>query len=576
MIVRRLPPLLLALPALAALAACEGHSGRGDRADGDPALRLPEGAANVREACNGLAGTTIPAQAIGLPSSGARIATAGLQLAVRGKVNASGAPVPDTPEYCKVIGSILPVDPSAPPIRFQVNLPTEWNRRAIQFGGGGFNGTLIDGVMPAPSAPPDAPLPLARGTLTFGTDGGHQAVPGEPLQGFAANAEALENFAYGAYKKARDVAVELARRRYGLAPRRIYYVGSGEGGREGLAMAQRFPQDYDGVFARVPSIGLVGQQIAGLRNGLALMNDGWLNALKVQQVHRAVLEACDRLDGLADGIVGRAASCARRFDPAVLRCPQGGDTGAGCLSDRQLDALRMLHLPATLGVPLAHGDERTPGWGWGGEQDPSGYAQWWSGKVPPSVPPTLEMGWQWVFGYGTVRQMIAPGLGEDPRVFEPRNHAARILALSRMLDATDPDLGRFIGRGGRLLLLEFGADYARSPQLSVDYLKAMETTMGRAAVERGARLYVTAGAGHDGVGVPSEIDMVAVLEAWVEDNRPPPDALVQSTREAVPPYAVTRTRPLCRHPGYPHYTGGDPARASSFECRPDDDDRGRR
>ena len=85
-------------------------------------------------------------------------------------------------------------------------------------------------------------------------------------------------------------------------------------------------------------------------------------------------------------------------------------------------------------------------------------------------------------------------------------------------------------------------------------------------LERSARLYVTPGADHAGLNVPTEIDMLAVLEAWLE-GRAPAAALVQTEREALPPYAVLRSRPLCRHPAYPHYTGGPPASASSFSCR---------
>ncbi len=45
-------------------------------------------------------------------------------------------------EYCKVLGGIRPVDPSAQDIRFEVNLPTNWNHKAVQFGGGSFDGWL--------------------------------------------------------------------------------------------------------------------------------------------------------------------------------------------------------------------------------------------------------------------------------------------------------------------------------------------------------------------------------------------------------------------------------------------------
>src|SRR5690242_3913824 len=92
---------------------------------------------------------------IGLPSGRATIESTQLVPATPVAVNPKppfGPPPPEvaviaaTPEYCRVLGSITPLDGSAPPIRFQVNLPTAWNQGALQFGGGGFNGVLITGV----------------------------------------------------------------------------------------------------------------------------------------------------------------------------------------------------------------------------------------------------------------------------------------------------------------------------------------------------------------------------------------------------------------------------------------------
>jgi hypothetical protein len=69
---------------------------------------------------------------------------------------------PATPKFCRVLGHIDPADPKAPPIRFEVNLPLQWNGRALQYGGGGFNGVLITGLGLPPAAPFDVPSPLAR------------------------------------------------------------------------------------------------------------------------------------------------------------------------------------------------------------------------------------------------------------------------------------------------------------------------------------------------------------------------------------------------------------------------------
>nr|WP_269750747.1 tannase/feruloyl esterase family alpha/beta hydrolase [Candidatus Burkholderia verschuerenii] len=81
----------------------------------------------------------IPATSIGAPSNGAKIATATL-------VETSG-------EYCQVNGTIAPVNPTAPVINFQVNLPTNWNHKSLHYGGGGFDGTLITGVAALDMAP---------------------------------------------------------------------------------------------------------------------------------------------------------------------------------------------------------------------------------------------------------------------------------------------------------------------------------------------------------------------------------------------------------------------------------------
>ena len=66
-------------------------------------------------ACAQLAGTVIPASAIGLPTSGAAVTTASV-------VAAAGAGA--FPEHCLVNGTVSPVDKSAPDIRFRVALPT--------------------------------------------------------------------------------------------------------------------------------------------------------------------------------------------------------------------------------------------------------------------------------------------------------------------------------------------------------------------------------------------------------------------------------------------------------------------
>jgi feruloyl esterase len=515
---------------------------------------------------------------IGLPSGRATIESAQLIAPSPVAVNPKPpfAPTPPeaaviaaTPEYCKVLGSIAPLDRSAPPIRFQVNLPTNWNQGAVQFGGGGFNGVLITAAGLIPSARPDMPSPLLRGYATFGTDSGHQNAQGVPLQAFALNDEALANFSYASYKKVRDVAVELIHRRYGAPPKRVLYVGSSEGGREGLMMAQRFPDDYDGIFSRVPVINWVGLQAAGTRAGVLQMQGGWLPPEKVKLVSDAVLAACDARDGLADGIVSDYAGCRKAFDATKLRC--SGADAPSCLTDAQLKTVQAIHSPYTFPFELANGVRSYPGWGVSGEAAQGtgpvgGWPTWQTGSAAPTLPPGPASSRAWLYGSGAVQYFFARDPKFDPRRFDPAQLEPRLRDISVLMDATDPDLTAFAERGGKLIISEHMADYAQSPYAGIQYYESLVARIGQPAVDNFVRLYVTPGADHMGQGAPSNVDMLQVLEDWMELGKAPVD-LVQVKQNLAPPFEVTMARPMCRYPAFPRYRGsGDPARAESFEC----------
>src|SRR5688572_12882714 len=80
-------------------------------------------------------GDAIPVSAIGEPVSSVTL------------VAPRWVPATDAlPARCEVDGRIAPVDtgPTARPINIRVWLPAEWNRRAVQQGGGGMNGVIPD------------------------------------------------------------------------------------------------------------------------------------------------------------------------------------------------------------------------------------------------------------------------------------------------------------------------------------------------------------------------------------------------------------------------------------------------
>lgn len=537
------------------LAACGGSDN-----DAPPQLVGPQ-----TKSCAELAGMTMTAEQIGLPSKGARITSATVVPAAAG-----------LPEHCDVRGAILRTDElNGFDINFRVNLPSQWNEKAMQFGGGGFNGSVVSGTTAAPSAPTGDAVPLARGYATFGSDSGHTGGSAS----FGMSDEAVVNFGYAQMKKTRDVAMELIRQRYGKAAARTYWVGSSQGGREGLTVAQRFPEDYDGILARVPVLNFTGLQIQGNRVGQAMYANGtgagWMNNAKVQLLHNAVMQACDALDGRTDNVIANYQACT--FNPAVLRCASGADEGDACLSDAQVATVNAVHSDLDYGFSAANGVSGYAGWGWGHEIDPSGsWPQWVTGDAAPS--PTNPGAVIANFGAQYVRYFIARDalgfnpLSTDPATggFTPERYQARIQQLSQVVDSTNPDLSGLRASGGKLIILEHGGDYARSPRATIAYYDAVVQRMGQAAADESVRLYFVPGANHSGGGASgwqaTQFDWVSALENWAERGQAPADKIETVLKANAAGNAVTARRAACKWPLYPRYNGGDANSAEGYTC----------
>jgi hypothetical protein len=520
--------------------------------------------------CADLVSLKVPASEIGLPSSGATIASAQVATVPADPVN-PGA----TRDYCKVLGAVQPVDPNAPPVNFEVNLPADWNGKAVQYGGGGSNGVLITGLASLRDARRDTPVPVARGFATWGTDSGHDNKKLPHPRAFALNDEALVNMAYAAYKKTHDAGVRIARAFYDRAPARTYFYGGSEGGREALMMAQRFPTDFDGIVSVVPVANYTGGNLVRAKLGQLQRDGGWINPAKVKLILNAVNAACDTLDGLEDGVISAYEKCLSVFDAGTLRCPDGADTGDSCLSDKQIEADRLVHRPYRYPFAMKNGVTAFPGWTYGSEVQPGGMVDTITGKEKPEFPIANEkvQSVAWVNADGFVRYFFARDPKLDPFQFSAEKFAGRIKEISEMFDTTDPDLSAFRARGGKLILKGNGADYQRSVLQEIDYYKSVVARMGQDRVDQFVRFYVTPGVNHpgngvmrDGKAVPAKVDLLGVLDAWVDSGNAPGNPMQVSQQEQAP-FKTIASRPMCRYPLSPRYDGdGDPSEAGSFNC----------
>lgn len=469
--------------------------------------------------------------------------------------------------YCYVKGIL------APAIQFHVQLPLlgQWNGRFIKWGDGGKDGDLDF-----------ADHRVGEGYAVANSNTGHDS-GAEPGSSFAyQNRQAEIDFGYRAVHLTTVAGKTLARRYYERPPDYAYFEGCSTGGRQGLMEAQRYPGDFDGIVAGAPAnhyqamnavrVWLLQRMFRDDFAGALAFDtdgDGRLDSLrKMEMLADAVLAACDHTDGIKDGVIDDPARC--DFDPGrdlvAMRCT-GDKDAEGCLTSAQIQTVRDFHAGPRdsegrqiyAGKPMGSesqwpglfipypGNRFSPGAvGLGGDhlnylfydEDP-GVAPAnlldTSGTVDAAgLPP--EWAW-WNFDINDV----SAGKGD---------------VMSRITDATDPDLSRFlVENDGKLLLYHGWADALVVPQPTLAYYHdVVETTFGGdvSAARARARLFMVPGMGHcRGGSGPDTWDRLRPLVDWVERGVEPEALIATHLTDGV----VDNERPVCAVPQRAVYTG---------------------
>jgi feruloyl esterase len=493
---------------------------------------------------------SISASDISLPTTGATVSGATL-------VAPSGSGSTAVGEYCKVTGAISPVDKTAPPIRFDVALPSTWNGKAMHLMGGGYDGSVVTGS----SSPPGTsglPSPVARGYAAFGSDSGHSGSAGEAS--FALNNEALENYLGDQLRKTRDVAIKLIVKRYGASPKRTYSAGGSGGGREALYVADRWPTLYDGVIAYYPAWSLTAMLSSYALISKSLAAPGaWSNANKQSLLATSVTAACDSLDGVADGVVSNVKACA--FDPAMIACPGGADTGDTCLSDAQITGFKAYATPLNFPYALANGTNVYPPYNiFNGGLTPA------MGTAAPATPSSFSMPFATYIGESFVKYWVYQDPSFDPFQFSLNANGyvqQRLQYISSRQDI-NPNLTPFASKGGKVIIVHGMADPLIPASSSEQFYTRAVGAMGAQMVGSSMKFYEVPGFGHGGGGpFTVRFDSISALEQWVENGTAPLNQIATDTNAAT----FGRTRPMCEYPTWPKYNGtGDLNVAASYSC----------
>ncbi len=443
-----------------------------------------------------------------------------------------GGPAPavafkDLPAFCRIAATLKPTEDSD--IKVEVWLPAAgWNGKFQAVGNGGWAGVISYGALAEA---------LHDGYATSSTDTGHVGGSGSFALG---HPEKVVDFGYRSEHEMTVKSKAIIEAFYGNPARMSYWNGCSTGGRQGLKEAQRFPEDYDGIIAGAPANPRTHLAFATLWIAHANLKDpaSYIPPAKYPAVHQAVINACDALDGLKDGLITDPTRC--HFDPQVIAC-KGADA-SDCLTQPQIETVKKILSPSR--------NPRT------GEE------------IYPGLEPGAELGWATLAGpqpFSATTDHFKYVVFKDPNWDWKTLNFDSDVALADKIDnetinATDANLKPFFGRKGKLLLYHGWADQNVAPLSTINYYKRVVDTLGgERKTADSVRLFMAPGMGHCGGGDgPNRFDMMSAITAWRENGQAP-DRIIASR--------AGRTRPLCPYPQVAKYKGaGSIDDADNFVC----------
>ena len=467
--------------------------------------------------------------------------------------HADGRTLPDGPQgpgaqlppHCLVQGMINRregVGGTTYGIGFELALPSDWNGRFLLQGGGGLNGLVRPAIGPVAAGSRPA---LTRGFAVASHDSGHQ---GEVFDAsFQADQRAALDFAQDAVGTVTAETRALVEEFYGSAPHHSYMTGCSTGGREGMLASQRYPELFDGIVIGAPAM-RPGYSNFGIEYAQVMLNRtlpaGEAGPAGVTELERQVISAglrrqCDAADGRADGMIMNVAAC-RDFDIGALVC-EPGESGGDCLAPERAESLAL---------------------GFAGPRDASGRevyvpVPWDTGitSTGPGLPGYLPMGQPGVFGPANASREI----DVDERIAGVRSDA-----VGRLTDtAWWTNLSTYLGHGGKLLYFHGVSDPWFSAFDTWDYFQRAREANGAEAWDDAARFYMVPGMMHcSGGNAFDRFDLLTPLVEWAEEDDAPEPGGAVATRSSGEPGEM----PMCPHPSYARFEGGDPLAAASYSC----------
>lgn len=476
--------------------------------------------------------------------------------------------------------------------------PEAWNQRIRAFGNSGWSGTpqasstivASDDIHSAAAA---------KGFVVATSDNGHVGSPVDAS--FAMNPDGSMNtigwsdFSERSLHELAEKTKAVTRAYYGRPQRYAYWDGFSTGGRQALKLAQRFPDDFDGILAGAPATNWSTFHTGNLYGQIAMTQDlaHLITPAQLGAVTRAALVACG---GSKLGFILDPLAC--RYDPVTdpaILCAGSSKSAAiasssnSCLSPEEARVINKIWYGQT-----QDGSAPSPGVDNGESSVLTGTKRLWFGwgrgvalkDTSAGGSPGLALAADQVAlelqsaRLASTGFRNATGNGENRWIQEldyaGLAHArAQGLALQKQFSAinTDsPDLSAFAASNGKLLMYHGLADEYIPVQGSINYYQRVAGAMGGIQnIQRFYRFYLIPGFTHSGrsegapfVPVPQPAtgrdEMFTALQNWVEHDQTPQEIMVNSSNTQV-------ALPLCVFPQKAHYRGGSVKSPTSYKCR---------
>ncbi|KAI1390757.1 feruloyl esterase [Hypoxylon trugodes] len=451
----------------------------------------------------------------------------------------------NTIPLCRLFGQVPYANNNS--VGFELWLPTteKYDGRIVVVGGGGMAGIVSDG---------DMMRNLNKGFAVAGGDAGHLAsnnnngggAPGVYLP-YMHDEEQVKAWIHNSIAYIAPPVKKIAAAFYGKAPKYSYYEGCSTGGAQGFALAQFHPHLFDGIVAGSPGNWYSHLALSFLWNAQVTQGSSSLPQSTLNLITQAVLDKCDAIDGVKDGVLENPLLC--DFDISSLECSSSETNTSSCLTPNQVSAAQKIYegpVDSRSNVSLY------PGFSVGSE------TEW-----------TMQEGvLADAFAIPILQNMVFDNLSYDPFTY---NWGSDVDALNEKvgtyIDEINPSLSTLKATGAKMIVYQGWADPYNAATWPIQHLQQIEEVFG-GDVSEWFRLFMVPGGGHCGSAtnypqVPGTWHALDALIPWVETGHAPTEVI---GTDPLDKSLKGKTSRLCPWPQTAKFRGGDPNDWKSFDC----------